>query len=390
MTGAVDLPKQDFLRGQNRTLIFVTHRFENSADSEPISNGEPIMNISYLSECNFEPMTIEKLRHHLFYTKKVPFWNYDESKISIGVEVEYFIAQVTRSGFRLATQIEFLLMTELLKANYGYVDWNLPDQPGRISKDTEFGFIAIKPDFAWHILEISLPPRRSSSEIRSLLRNVFLEVDEALASLGMERLDLSCLPVPPKSMEHVSLNRLREISTTFRQKSAVKPTQDPNFPAYLAATHVHLNASSEEMLKVLPALYNLDRLVSKQFTRANVFNGRVYDNARTRMYHDTLGPDYLLHTYPENPAHDLQTMVSQMNRSPRLFPSDPFFPVRDMSYIRPTRYGTLEFRSCCSFKSIETLVKIVDCRIAQLLSATGVDRNRIYKILSDENQGRPS
>lgn len=348
------------------------------------------MNFPFLPESLNTPMTIEKLRQHLFTNKKVSFWNYDEAKLTIGVEVEYFIAQVLPTGFRLATRNEYMLVAEILMSHFGYIDRHLPDQPGRLSKDTELGFVTVKPDFAWHILEISLPPRKNTEEIRTLLTTVFNEIDEALAAVGLERLDLSCLPSTPKNMELVSLNRLGEIASTFRQRSTTKPTQDPAFPAYITATHVHLNASSEEMLKVLPALYNLDHLISKKFTRANFFQGKVYENARTKMYRDTLGDDYLLHTYPPIPAHDLQTMVSLMNRSPRLFPADPFFPVRDMSYIRPTRYGTLEFRSCCSFKSIETLLKIVECRIAQLLAATGIDRNRIYKLLEETAQGRPA
>jgi hypothetical protein len=333
----------------------------------------------------FKPdlMTVEKLRQHLFLQKKVPFWNYEESNLTIGLEVEYFIAQRTNQEIRLATRSEYILMTKILMEKFGYVDRGLTDQPGRVSKDTDIGYVTIKPDFAWHILEVSLPPRRSVSQLRDLIGQIFSEVDEALAAVNLERLDISCLPTPPRNMDLVSVPRLRGITNTFMVKSERRPTQDPFFPAYIASTHVHLNASSEESLKYLPILYNLDHLVSRKFTRANRFHGQVYDNARTKMYADTLGKEYLLHTYPTFPANNLQALVNQMNQSPRLFPMDPFFPVRDMSYIRPTRYGTLEFRSCCSFKSVDIITRIVECRIAQLLAATGVDRNRIYALLGE-------
>lgn len=335
-------------------------------------------------------MTIERLRHHLFMQRQVPFWNYDERQLTIGIEVEYFIAERLSSKLRLATQAEYSIVTRLLIERFGYKDRQLQDQPGRISKDTDCGFVTIKPDFAWHILEVSLPPRQTIEEIHHLLSSVLDEVDDALTAVNLERLDISCLPMPPKRMDLVSLPRLQNITQTFAQKNTSRPTQDPFFPAYVASTHVHLNASSEDSLRFLPHLYNLDYLVAKKFTRANHFNGRYYDNARTKMYADTLGKDYLLHTYPAQPANSLQALVNQMNSSPRLFPSDPFFPVRDMSYIRPTKYGTIEFRSSCSFKSVSTIAKIVECRVAQLLAATGVDRNRIYHILESSSGELPA
>ena len=178
-----------------------------------------------------ELMTIEKLRQHLFLQKKVPFWNYQESNLTIGLEVEYFIAQRSNQEIRLATRSEYILMTRILIEKFAYVDRGFADQPGRISKDTEFGYVTIKPDFAWHILEVSLPPRRSLSDLKDLLMQIFSEVDEALAAVNLERLDLSCLPTPPKNMDLVSMPRLRGITNTFMVKSDRRPTQDPFFPA---------------------------------------------------------------------------------------------------------------------------------------------------------------
>jgi hypothetical protein len=335
-------------------------------------------------------MTEDRLRRHLFSKPKAKFWGFDEANLTIGLEVEYFIAKISGSKFRLATKDDYIQVTSILKERFNYIDQNLLDQPGRLSKDTESGFIAIKPDFAWHILEISFPPRQNLDQLRDIITTVFTEVDTALSELHLERLDLSCLPNTPNDIDFVALDRLRDISTTFRPKSLTNPTQDPNFPAYIAATHIHLNAGSEDILKHMPQLFALDPLISKKFTRANEFNGRFYENARTRMYRDTLGDDYLLHTYPKDPAYDLASLVKLMNNSPKLFPSDPFFPVRDMSYIRITRFGTLEFRSCCSFKSVNTLLKIAECRIAQLLAATAIDTHRLVTLLGDDYQEKPA
>lgn len=316
-------------------------------------------------------MTVERLREHLFGGPQVPFWNYDPAQITIGMEIEYFIAKVHGDSFTLATKAQYLSVIEYLKKDAGYKDMQLNDQPGRVSRDTELGFIAIKPDFAWHILEISLPPRKNLEDLKSLLENVFLEVDRALAKVGLQRLDLSCLPEVPEKMELVELDRLSDIKSTFNQKILGKPTIDPHFPAYIAATHIHVNAGNEHSIAILPKLFQIDSNIAPKFSRAQWFEGRHYDNVRTNFYADTLGDQYYLHTIPRNIPDSITSLVSLMNESKFLFPKDGFFPVRNMSYIRPSRYGTIEFRSSCSFKDLQKLIDIARWRCAQLIVASG-------------------
>jgi hypothetical protein len=317
-------------------------------------------------------MSTERLREYLFGSPKAKFWDYDPDKLTLGIEVEYFIGKTNSDGFQLAKRPEYLSVVSELVSHHGYFDRGLRDQPGRISRDVDSGFIVIKPDFAWHILEVSLPPCKSLDELESLLTNVLCSVDAALGKFGLKRLDLSCLSDPPPSIDLVNLDRLEQISETFKPKRVDRPTQDPEFPAYVAATHVHLNVSNEEVLTCFPALYHLDKVISERFNRGRTFRGRTYENVRTALYRDTLGHDYLLHTYPIEPATNLNELCDQMNRSPKLFLRDGFFPVRDMSYIRPTRYGTLEFRSACSFNNVDKIIEIVKWRRAQIIAATGV------------------
>ena len=79
---------------------------------------------------------------------------------------------------------------------------------------------------------------------------------------------------------------------------------------------------------------------------------------RTLYYRDSFGHDYRLVGVPEGIPSSLEEYVEQYNASPKLFPNDPFFPVRDLSLIRPTQFGTLEFRSACSPLEIE-IVKVL-------------------------------
>jgi hypothetical protein len=326
------------------------------------------------------PMTVERLRNHLFGPANVPFWDYDPAKLTVGVEVEYFIAQSHGATYTLAKKEQYMAVIRNLIRDHGYKERCLVDQPGRVSRDTDVGFICIKPDYAWHILEISFPPRPGTRELRPLLTSVLAEVDAALAKEGMVRLDLSCLPEPPAEMDLVKLDRLVSADTSCNQKIEGQPTTDPNFPAYVAATHIHLNTSSEESIASFPAIYETEPLTMRLYTRARSFAGCLLENARTELYANTLGRDYPLHTIPRKIPRRIEDLVEAMNAGRKLYPNDPFFPVRDMSYVRPTKYGTVEFRSACSYSSPEILLEIALWRKIQMLAASKYSESKTKMI----------
>ncbi|MCX6125439.1 MAG: hypothetical protein NTV34_11935 [Proteobacteria bacterium] len=314
-------------------------------------------------------MTPERLRDHWFGGARVPFWNYDPVQLTMGLELEYFIGAVGNQGeaknYKLATRHQYLEVISYLVEHDGYSDHELHDQPGRVSKDTAHGFIAIKPDFAWHILEIALPPRHTLDELRRLLITTFEEVDRALAKSGLQRLDVSCLPDVPRAMDLVELDRLSGHRPFVGKNKYGDALQV--FPALIAATHVHINCSDEYSLKRMPLLYESDRVAQSQYTRAKIFRGQEHPNVRTMFYEEAYGPEYLLRTNPNNIPDSVEAYCDQFNQSAKIFPHDKFFGARDMSYIRPTRHGTFEFRSACSYLDIEKILTIALFRRAQVL-----------------------
>ena len=140
------------------------------------------------------------------------------------------------------------------------------------------------------------------------------------------------------------------------------------FPALIAATHVHINCSDEHSLKRMPLLYESDLAAQSQFTRAKFFRGQEFANARTMFYEESFGQEYLLRTNPKTIPDSVDAYCVQYNQSAKIFPHDKFFAARDMSYIRPTRHGTFEFRSACSYLDIEKILAIAQFRRAQVLS----------------------
>jgi hypothetical protein len=325
--------------------------------------------ISEAKNLDEDIMTPERLRAHWFGKNRVPFWNYDPAQLTLGLEIEYFIAHVdpSTSKFTLATKKQYMEVISHLMRDFGYTDHNLKDQPGRVSKDTKLGFIAIKPDFAWHILEIALPPRHETSEIRDLLVSTFRDVDKALARVGLERLDLSCLPDVPEKMELVELDRLSAHVTLLKEHSDGSQYAIPVFPALIAATHIHANIFNEDTLNNLPSLYESELEALSRFTRKQNFKGIVANNHRSRLYEASLGHQYRLRTVPTRIPSNAREFSVLFNESPKLFPNDSFFPSRDLSYIRPTRHGTFEFRSSCTFKAVDEVMAILNFRRNQIL-----------------------
>jgi hypothetical protein len=315
-------------------------------------------------------MTVDRLRKHLFGGPQVPFWNYDPNQITVGVEIEYFIAHTYSDGsFKLATKNEYLAVMEHLKKNFGYKDRNLANQPGRVSKDTEQGFIAIKPDFAWHILEISLPPRKNLEALNEILDQTIFEVDCCLKNVNLARLNLSCLPDVPEGPELVDLDRLKGHIDSLKAHNSGSIYSVPIFPALIAATHVHLNVLNEQTYQLLPALYAQECSARTQFSRVQTFRGQKSNKHREKFYQTSLGSDYQLCDIPSPIPTSITDYCALFNNSAKIFPNDKFFGARDLTAIRPTRYGTLEFRSSCSFYETDKIMDIVRYRVKTFIEA---------------------
>lgn len=317
-------------------------------------------------------MTEERLRAHWFAGPQVPFWDYDPAKITMGVEIEYFIARGDVANFTLATRDDYLKVRDYLIDKRGYMDRNLHDQPGRVSKDTRVGFIAIKPDFAWHILEVSLPPRSSIAELGELIASVQADIDTALREHGLIRLGISCLPGPRK-VELVGQERLSEFTSAAHARlgnaAVTDPFCDPLFPAFTAATHVHLNAYNEQALSLWPALFAIEAGGGEIYCRGKTFAGITVESVRSEFLNRAMGAEYRLKAIPDMIPRNISDYVELMNTSTFAFPNDRFFPVRDVSYIRPSKYGTIEFRSACTVPGIDEILEIVSWRVTQLVAA---------------------
>ena len=220
------------------------------------------------------PLTAERLRHHLFSRSAYPHWRYRRDELLFGVEVEYHVAQKGNRN-RLFRKADFEALLRLLH-RYGYAKYETADHHWKVSKDTELGYIMVKPDFAFHILEITLPPRSDLVVLADMLKNVLQEVDSCLDKLGFERLRDSFLDLNISEMELVKIPRYEDYLNYSREHSGQNRFSELYFPAFMVATHVHLNVSSEETLRLMPILYELEWMALTLFDRTH-HPGRTHD-----------------------------------------------------------------------------------------------------------------
>lgn len=339
-----------------------------------------LMNSHFKIEQQQTLMTVERLNQYYFNDQRVPFWNYDPDRLTFGVEVEYFIAHIgSDGGFKLANKDDFTNVIKTLESNFSYSSHRFASSPGRISKDTESGFIAIKPDFTWHILEVVLPPRHLITAIKELLTKTLAEVDMALATHGLRRLDRSCLPQVPDEACLVQLDRLSGHLNLISQHKSKSIYKQPLFPAIIAATHVHANILCPEIFEKLPEFYAYEPMARSRFNRMQDFCGVLATDHRSHFYRESLGSDYKLRDIPESIPASIEDYCAMYNESPQMFPNDPFFPVRDLSCVRPTKYGTVEFRSACSFLEVEKIIEIVEFRKQCILAILPHTREKTSK-----------
>jgi hypothetical protein len=236
-----------------------------------------------------------------------------------------------------------------------------------LGQDTSSGYISIKPDFAMHLLEVSLPPRRNEEELRALLQQTLRVLDESLAEAGLYRDERSIVSDPGARFELAEVGRLRGYVEQFPARSETSAElYFPHYPALIASTHVHLNVPLDRSLGLMQFMYELEWLAIRLFSKSYFFDGREYGCARVLLYEDSLGESYRLKTVPEKVPTTLDEYVAAFNSSPAYFSADPFFPVRDLSFIRPRHFGTLEFRSACSQSRVEEILDVAAFRVLQL------------------------
>jgi hypothetical protein len=317
--------------------------------------------------------TADQIVKHLFGHARFPDWGGDNEHILAGIELEFLVSRIGNEN-ALMRRVDFLSFVDAMNRR-DFNDNHAGGQRYRLSKEFASGYIVIEPDYAFHVLEIAFPPRRTPQEFRAMVCPTIDAIDDALGEIGFQRLEKSILDPPPRGYDLVNLDRLANFSQHLLKAAspdAVKhPLFVPHFGALLASMHVHLNACGSPLdLNLLPNLYELEWLAHVLFSNCKIFKGKRYCNARALIYPATFPPSYELVYVPPHIPENITELAAIYDRSfPALFPMEPIRGIKDMSIIRPRSFGTFEFRSACTMSNIDKMLGVIGFRIAQLTYA---------------------
>jgi hypothetical protein len=315
----------------------------------------------------------------LFAKPKYPHYGGDLNNLIFGIETEYIVRHKLDRE-RYLSRMEFETVCNTLKSKYGYKSRSV-DDIARLSIDTELGFVCIKPDFAYNILEISYPPRRAPDELRDLIEKITDQIDTSLSEIGFTRAESSVVPRTPFNFDLVEFERHSLWLTFFTKRNEKSsPFFFPEYPAMTAATQVHLNILDETFFARLPLMYELEWFAVSRFSKSRIFNEQKNTCSRVLLVDTTLGKDYPLRTVPSKVPNSIEQYLDLLLQTPKYFPKDPFYPSKDYTFIRPRPFGSVEFRSTCSQSSVEDQLKICAFRALQVAYASV--QNKIIPINS--------
>jgi len=318
-------------------------------------------------------MTPELLRKKLFSKNSVHDLNrFDFSQVKFGVEVEYLIESLDDYKPKWMNRENFTSFLTGMKS-FGFSKVSGISDQYRIGKDFKNGFVAIKPDFVFHILEIAFLPMNSFEDFAVIYTELLQNIDCVLLDLGYKRSHKTfAFPLKESEFEFVDLDRLKGSSDLIKKfnedyyKNNIFCT--PNFPASIVSTHIHMNFNHESYIEFLPLMYEMETLVNDNFTMcATQIDGQSIKNLRTLLYHYTLGESYSLTTVPKKIPRSLEDLTALYNESPKYYVNDTFFPSRDLCFIRFSGHGTIEFRSACTLFDLDSIFKLIAFRYAQIL-----------------------
>ena len=313
-------------------------------------------------------MTSMQLKDHLSSESKFRSYDGNLENLLFGCELEYLIQPSNNAkGIFRKTNIESLF-NELVRTKH-YTKKHAGFEQ-RISKETKSGFICIKPDFAYHVLELSLPPRNSPAELKELIKVTLEEVDEALDKFNFKRSRNSIVDEKSFEYEMIDLDRHHQYLDFFKNKPLeARSLYFPDYPARVAALQIHLNIGGPKVFELLPGIYELEWIAADLFSRSTTFQGIKYGCARNAIIDNTLGAKYALKTIPTQIPRSANEYSALFNKTPHIFPNDVFFPAKDYTFVRPRHYRTLEFRSTCTQSSAEEILKVCAFRVLQVANS---------------------
>ena len=311
---------------------------------------------------------------------KVPKKGYDSYKI--GIELEFFLMNQSGSPVSLHQSQLFLsilkdlLLDDVSETRVEYEEINGLDCISALKPQfKKNAWVSIAYEYSPHLLEISFSPHHNLNELESEMIVIFQLLENASAKSGTILNFEKCL----------SDNNILKINEEINSKQAnlkksredlleASPFRDDknlaNFPAFIAATHVHLSGHHWlEDKDFVNRLYRLEPYVMLETGSTELKN-------KWEFYHK-LFINFTLVGFPNFPEWKFENWASCLYKESylKLDKSAPLeiHKLRDLQAIRPRVFGTIEFRSDCASNTSQEILRLAAIRLGQFILATRTD-----------------
>jgi hypothetical protein len=284
-----------------------------------------------------------------------------QDKWTFGVETEHFIqrGETPASGEDLADFFHALPQDKFDVAKAGG-----DTSPLFAAARSALGPCEIKPDYCSHILELAFPPLSSLCLFRELWEEYWGIVISTLARVGLHVRQGSVLPEVSNDIDFCHPRHAPERLEQFNQRTFVSrgPLSSRYCFAVMASTQVHLNLLDETFYSTLPFYYSMEYLYPLLFSNGREFQGQNAYCVRPLVLRDSLPHEYQAVNVPPVIPRSIQEYGAMLQTGKGLY--------RDYSSVTPSRYGTVEFRSACSWDQVDRIMEIIALRIAVAAAAS--------------------
>lgn len=298
--------------------------------------------------------------------------NRNASALFVGVELEYLVL----CGNKPATLNDYRKILFELQSCWKNTELvHIGDVTTLIRTIDENFRIEVKPDFSYNVVEISLG-KGTFQNLKIHLSSTLADLSLAIASAG---LNIHCASFKKLNREEIKISSWGHLVGYLKQFPDIdKPFGSSWYPAEIAAAQVHLDILSSDYFELAVFLYLQEFIFLKDFTQLVNVNG-IPTPARYKSYEDGLGQKYLAKTVPECIYRNSAEYIRMIEETPHLFTADPICPVKDLSFIRPRAYGSVEFRSACTSTDPNYIEALVIARFSQLICAVKLKESIIQK-----------
>lgn len=275
-----------------------------------------------------------------------------------GVEHEFFVLAKDNSPPELSQMHDYFV--RIAEANHGKTSYR-HNIASSVLIPTTFGNLEIKNDYCTHILEFAFPPVIQPSDFITLFADIENQTRHLFDVLGLTVVPGGVIEIPREF--HICPSHDDSGQRTKQVLSRAlphKPLANLNFNAAIAATQIHLDLFDEKIYGCLPILYDLEYIIPLCFSESTNLFGCAAHCIRPLVYFDNFEDAYLANAVPISIPHSKAEYERLLGKTKGF--------IRDYSFIAPTAYRTIEFRTGCSQKDVNHILEMVAFRVVALMA----------------------